>query len=99
MNSIIRKTHSLITGNTVLYFRGILFLTFLGHGLVSLGFSPGYELHYHIFESVNAFNANPQKALYLLGSLDIFFATAILLGIFPRIILSIAILWLSTVAI
>ena len=50
--SFLSTIHSKATENTTLYFRGILFLSFLGHGLVSLGYSPGYELHYRIFESV-----------------------------------------------
>ncbi len=99
MNPALQSIHSTITRNTTLYFRGILFVTFLGHGLVSLGFSPGYELHYRIFESVNHFQWSAEKFLMILGSCDIFLATVILLGFFPRIFLSLAILYLSAVAV
>lgn len=98
-NGFLNSIHTAATGNTVLYFRGILFLTFLGHGLVSLGFSPGYELHYRIFESVNYFHWNPEMFLKFQGTWDILLAFVILAGFAPRVILSAALLYLSTVAV
>lgn len=94
----LQAIHSAITGNTTRYFRGILFLTFLGHGLVSLGFSPGYELHHRIFESVNYFHWSPEKFLKIIGWWDIILAAGIALGIFPRVFLSLAIVYLCSVA-
>jgi uncharacterized membrane protein YphA (DoxX/SURF4 family) len=99
MNSVIQKILSAITQNTILYFRGILFLTFLGHGLVSLGYSTGYELHYRIFESVNFFHFNTAKCLTIIGWGDVFLAVSILSGLIPRVILSLALVYLSSVAV
>jgi uncharacterized membrane protein YphA (DoxX/SURF4 family) len=87
-----------IENNTILYFRAILFLTFFGHGLVSLGFSHGYELHYRIFQSVNIFHWNIETCLIVLGWWDIFLALGIISGIFPRFFLSLALTYLACVA-
>lgn len=84
--------------NTVLYFRFVLFITFTGHGLVSLGFSNGYELHYRIFESVNVFNWNIEAFLKIQGYVDLALAVCILFGIFPKYILPYASIYLFTVA-
>lgn len=84
--------------NTILYFRGILFLTFMGHGLVSLGFSTGYELHHRIFESVNFFHWDAAKFLFYQGCWDIMLALGIISGLFPRLFLSLALTYLITVA-
>src|SRR4051812_12851553 len=81
------RVQSLVEDNTVIYFRVVLFFTFLGHGFVSLGFSPGYELHYRIFESVNVLNLDIAKVLQVLGSIDILLAVLILTGILPRYVL------------
>ncbi|HXH18405.1 MAG TPA: DoxX family membrane protein [Chitinophagales bacterium] len=99
MSPVFQNIHSAITDRTTLYFRGILFLTFLGHGLVSLGFSPGYELHYRIFESVNYFHLNPGAFLRVLGFWDIFLAVSIVSGLAPRVFLSAAIIYLCSVAV
>jgi hypothetical protein len=75
-----KKAHELITDNTVFFFRGVLCFTFTGHGLVSLGFSPGYELHYRIFEAVNFLHLQPELFLQVQGSVDLLFAVLILSG-------------------
>jgi len=98
VSAFLRSIHSTLTSNVTLYFRGILFLTFLGHGLVSLGFSPGYELHYRIFESVNFFHLPPDTFLKFLGVWDILLAVGIASGLFPRVFLSAAIVYLCSVA-
>jgi len=88
-----------ITENTVLFFRIILAFTFTGHGLVSLGFSGGYELHYRIFESVNLFNWNVERFLFWQGLWDLLLAAGILFGFQIKILLSAAIIYLSSVAV
>lgn len=85
--------------NTPLYFRGVLFLTFFGHGLASLGLSHhGYELHQRIFESVNFFQWKAETFLLIQGWSDIFLAVAVLSGFAPRVILPLALSYLCTVA-
>jgi uncharacterized membrane protein YphA (DoxX/SURF4 family) len=92
------RIQSLVEQNAVIYFRGVLFLTFLGHGFVSLGFSPGYQLHYRIFESVNIFNLDIATALKVQGAMDIILAMTILAGVFPKYVLLYAICYVSAVA-
>ncbi|MBK7149865.1 MAG: DoxX family membrane protein [Bacteroidetes bacterium] len=84
--------------NTVLFFRIILALTFSGHGLVSLGFSPGYELHYRIFSAVNYFDFPAELALKALGVFDLSMALCCLFGIALRYSLALAIFYLLMVA-
>lgn len=88
-----------ITSNTVMFFRIILFLVFLGHGLVSLGYSPGYQLHFNIFKAVNFINYDVATFLKYQGTFDIILAVLILLGVFPRYVLSVALVYLAAVAI
>lgn len=99
MQTLLKKIHSFSLENTVLYFRCVLFLTFMGHALSSLGLSIGYELHHRIFESVNYFHWNPETCLTVLGWWDIFLAVGILSGKYPRVILSMALVYLGTVAV
>lgn len=99
MTSTLQKLISHITGNTILVFRFILFMVFLGHGFVSLGYSPGYQLHYHIFNSVNIFNWDIAEFLKYQGAFDIVLALLILSGLVPRYVLTIAIAYLCSVAI
>jgi uncharacterized membrane protein YphA (DoxX/SURF4 family) len=96
--TFLNNAKNIIERNTILYFRIVLFLTFTGHGLVSLGYSSGYELHHRIFESVNFFHWNTETCLFMLGCWDIFLAVGILSGLFPRIILSLALVYLVSVA-
>lgn len=95
--------HSLqakILDNTPLYFRIILFTTFVGHGLASLGLShAGYELHHRIFESVNFFHWNAETFLVIQGWWDILLGVAILSGRAPRVFVSMALVYLGTVAV
>lgn len=84
--------------NTVLYFRLVLFITFTGHGLVSLGFSEGYELHHRIFESVNVFHIDPAAFLRVQGIWDLVLAGLILFAFFPKVVLPVAGAYLITVA-
>ncbi len=98
MNTL-QSLQAKITNYTPLYFRGILFLTFLGHGLTSLGLSHhGYELHHRIFESTNFFHWNANTFLLMQGWWDIFLAVAILSGIAPRVLLPVALGYLCVIA-
>ncbi|GIV33836.1 MAG: hypothetical protein KatS3mg031_1371 [Chitinophagales bacterium] len=77
----------------------VLFLTFFGHGLASLGFSEAsYNLHRQLFESVNFFNWNAEGFLVVQGWWDVLMAIALLSGIFPRIVLPMAIVYLLMVS-
>ncbi len=95
----IRHLSSKITDNTVLFFRVVLCFTFTGHGLVSLGFSEGYELHHRIFESVNYFHWNTERFLFWQGVWDLILAAGILVGLKPKVFLTSAIVYLSVVAV
>ncbi len=98
LQSFLHTIYNWLKENTVLYFRFVLFITFTGHGLVSLGFSQGYELHYRIFEAVNVFDLDVASFLRIQGSWDLVLAICILLGIFPKYILPAAAVYLVTVA-
>lgn len=93
-----QRLHRLITQNTVIVFRFILFLVFLGHGFVSLGYSPGYQLHYHIFEAINFLGVQPALFLQLQGSFDILLALLIISGVLRRYVITVAIIYLVLVA-
>lgn len=95
---LLNKIKALFEDNTVLYFRIVLFFTFLGHGFVSLGYSPGYELHYRIFESVNIFHLDVENFLKVAGSIDVLLAALILSGVFPKYVLLYATVYISFVA-
>lgn len=69
---------SLILENSSFYIRLVLFLTFLGHGFVSLGFSPSMTLHYNIIEVVNFTSIPTAFLLKIHGFFDIFLAFLIL---------------------
>ena len=60
-----------IITNTNLIVRIILSLAFLGHGLVSLGLSPSYDLHYNLVQSINFTNIPTHKIVEFQGWLDI----------------------------
>lgn len=90
---------STITDNTVFFFRVVLCFTFTGHGLVSLGFSDGYELHHRIFESVNYFHWDTERFLFWQGVWDLILAAGILVGFKPIVFITAAIAYLSVVAV
>ncbi len=94
----LQQLQQFIVENTIVFFRTMLFLVFLGHGLVSLGYSPGYELHYHIFDSINFFGIETARFLQFQGAFDILMAFIILSGFFPRYVLGFALVYLTLVA-
>ena len=70
-----------IISNTNLYVRIILSLTFLGHGLVSLGYSPSIALHLDLMDGVNIFKITTSKLLLIQAYFDIIISLIILLNI------------------
>jgi uncharacterized membrane protein YphA (DoxX/SURF4 family) len=94
----LKTIYQKITAHAVLYFRIVLCFTFLGHGFVSLGYSPGYELHYRIFESINFYNFDIPAVLQFVGYMDVTLAGLILFGILPKYVLGYAILYITLVA-
>lgn len=94
----LRQLQQFILSNTIIFFRGMLFLVFVGHGFVSLGYSPGYELHYHIFDSINFGGIDTSTLLQFQGSFDIVLAFIILSGFSPRYVLSFTLVYLCLVA-
>ena len=94
-----KKITRIITGNEQLFIRVVLFAAFLGHGLVSLHASEGYELHYSIFSSVNIFHLDVDKTLMAAGICDIIIGIIFLLNTGLKYIAPAAILYLLGVGI
>ena len=80
------------------YFRVVIFLTFLGHGLVNLGFSPSYDFHLRIVSTIFSDSISPELILKCLATVDILLAIIVLLSLKPRISVPIAMLYLLSVA-
>ena len=95
MNKI---THA-VTSKELLSVRIILFMAFLGHAIVSLHVSEGYNLHYKIFSSVNIFDLDVEQALRVFGIFDLTMAFLFLLNIFIKYIAPIAIIYLLVVGV
>lgn len=76
-----QKLQDTILDNHSLYARIIIFVCFLGHGLVSLNLSVGYQLHYNIFSSVNYFGVDTDFFLRLVAIFDISMAFLFLFNI------------------
>lgn len=88
-----------VTKNTLIIFRIVLFLTFFGHGLVSLGFSPSTSLHYSIVDAVNFTNWSVSSILMVQGWIDIVIALLLLTGLWQQVITALAIVYLTLVGI
>ena len=58
--------------------RIVLFFAFFGHGLVSLGLSSSYTLHYNIIDAVNFSSIDTAKLLNIHAYLDIVIAFLLL---------------------
>ena len=87
-----------IANNTNLIFRSILFLTFIGHGLVNLGLSPSVNLHINLVSTVFPDSIDPQMALYVFAGIDFTLAMLIWAKISPKLVLRLAILYLAAIA-
>lgn len=86
-----------ITARPTFYFRIVLFFAFVGHGLVSLGLSPSYELHLGILNSVNFTSFNSENILFFQGILDIVIGLLLLFNIFPLYTLTYSLIYLVSV--
>ena len=88
-----------IAHNTNLIFRSILFLTFVGHGLVNLGLSPSTNLHMNLVSAVFPESVDPQSALYYFAGIDFTFALLILTKASPKYVIRAAILYILSIAV
>jgi uncharacterized membrane protein YphA (DoxX/SURF4 family) len=68
----------LILNHTNFYLRLVLAFSFLGHGLVSLGLSPSYSLHYNLLDGINFMDIETVQLLKVQAYLDITIAIALL---------------------
>ena len=62
---------SLLYNNTSYFIRVVLALAFLGHGLVSLGYSPSYSLHYNLIDVINITNIETKQIVQFQAWFDI----------------------------
>ena len=69
-----------VVDNTSFIIRIILSLSFLGHGLVSLGFSPSYSLHYNLIESINITAFSSKIIVELQGWFDIIISLLLMIN-------------------
>jgi len=88
-----------ILGNTNLVVRIILCFTFLGHGLVSLGLSPSYDLHYNLVQSINFTNIPTHKIVEFQGWLDILISLLLIIKFKLKNVLHIILIYLSVVCV
>ena len=88
-----------IQNNTNLIIRTILSLAFLGHGLVSLGLSPSYSLHYNLIDIINFTNIPTHKIVEIQGWFDILISLLLLIKFKIRSVLYIILLYLSIVCV
>lgn len=93
------KIRTWIIENSSLYFRFVLFLAFTGHGLVSLGFSPSYGLHFNILSAVNFTGIPTEKILIYQGIFDLLLAVCVLTGFYLRALLPLILIYLVSVGI
>ena len=94
-----KKLIQAIIGNEQFFIRTVLFLAFVGHGLVSLHVSDGYKLHYNIFAAVNIFNLDVSQTLIVFGIFDILIALSFLLNFQLKYLAPLAIIYLLAVGI
>ena len=89
---------SIVTRNTSLFFRFILFLSFLGHGLVNLELSPSVALHINLVQASLPTTIDPLLVCHVLAGLDISLALLILFNWAPKYTLNLAALYLLGIA-
>ena len=87
-----------IVHNTNLIFRWILFLTFVGHGLVNLGLSPSVTLHMNLVAAVFPPSIDPLTALRCFAGIDFVLAILILTKVKPKVVIRVAIAYLLCIA-
>jgi uncharacterized membrane protein YphA (DoxX/SURF4 family) len=89
----------LIQNRTSLFVRIILSLSFLGHGLISLGLSPSYDLHYNLIQSINFTNIPTNKIVYIQGWFDILISLLLIIKFKLKSVVYVILLYLSLVCI
>ncbi len=87
-----------IKTNPVFIFRWVLFFAFLGHGLVSLGFSSSVKLHIALIHSVNFTPFSDISLLHFAGTFDVIVSFLILFNIGKEKTLYLAVIYLISVA-
>ncbi len=87
-----------IKANPVFIFRWVLFFAFLGHGLVSVGFSSSVKLHSALIHSVNITPFTDTVLLHIAGTFDLIIAVLILFNIGKEKTLYLAVTYLASVA-
>tara|TARA_B100001142_G_C14340897_1_gene657817 strand:+ start:254 stop:1006 length:753 start_codon:yes stop_codon:yes gene_type:complete len=89
----------IILQNTNLFIRLILSLAFFGHGLVSLGYSSSYDLHYNLVQSINFTNISSHLIVELQGWLDILISALLIIKIKLRQVLYFSLFYFCLVCI
>ncbi len=87
----------LILNNTDMYIRIVLFFVFIGHGLVSLGFSPSQALHLKLVENFNWGMFSSNKILQIAGVFDIIIGFSFLFNLCYKIAYRFAFIYLLLV--
>jgi uncharacterized membrane protein YphA (DoxX/SURF4 family) len=90
---------SKIAHNTNLIFRWIIFLAFIGHGLVNLGLSPSISLHINLVKSIFPDSVDAQKSLYFFAAIDFVLGFLVLARVWPKPVIRLAIAYLLSIAI
>lgn len=90
---------NLFKNNTRIIVRSILALAFLGHGLVSLGLSPSYDLHFSLVESINFTNIPTHKLVEIQGWWDLLITFLLIINFKLRRIIYIILVYLLVVCI
>lgn len=89
----------IILQNTNFCIRLILSLAFFGHGLVSLGYSSSYDLHYNLVQSINFTNISSHLIVELQGWLDILISALLIIKIKLRQVLYFSLFYFCLVCI
>ena len=90
---------TLIKNKTSLIIRLILSLAFLGHGLVSFGYSPSYSLHYNLINAINITNISTTSIIYIQAWFDIIISILFILNYKMKIIINIVISYIGLICI
>ena len=89
----------LILKHTNFYVRVILSLTFLGHGLVSLGLSPSITLHVDLMEGMNFTDIKTSQLILIQAYFDIIISILLLINFQIRFIIKIVLSYLVLVCV
>lgn len=93
---VIQKT---ISNHTNLIIRIVLSLAFLGHGLVSLGYSPSFSLHYNLIDAINFSSIETNFIVKVQAWFDIMIAGLFILNYKIRAVIYAVLCYLTIVCI